>query len=71
MFFNIDVVGTVFTQEEMTLNPFLICFSRIALGETMTRLTFETVAQVSVINNLEQLVLKFIMSEGAWIPLGR
>ena len=30
----------------------------------MRKLTFETVAQVYVINNLEQLVLKFIMSKG-------
>ena len=46
-FFNINVIGTVFIQEEMTLNPFQTCFSRIALGETMRRLMFETVAQVS------------------------
>ena len=57
------------SKEEMTLNPFLTCFSRIVLGETMRRLMFETVAYVSVIN-LEQLVLEFTMSEGAWSPLG-
>ena len=36
---------------------------------TLTRLIFETVAQVYVINNLEQLVLKFIMSKGLGVSL--
>ena len=61
------IVGTVFIQEEMTLNPCLTCFSRIALEKKMRRLIFET---VYVINNLEQLVLKFNKSKGAWSPLG-
>ena len=61
MFFNVDVVGTVFIQKEMILNT--------CLRMRMRKLTFETVAQVYVINNLEQLVLKFIMSKGLGVSL--
>ena len=58
----------VFSLKEGLVECATVCIkSVVILLNTclrMRKLTFETVAQVYVINNLEQLVLKFIMSKG-------
>ena len=56
--------GWLFVEFATVCIKSVVILLNTCLRMRMRKLTFETVAQVYVINNLEQLVLKFIMSKG-------